>query len=789
MTPIMSAIEVRSLRKTYGDVHALRGIDLAIAGGGHIVGLLGPNGAGKTTLVEILEGLRTATSGSAAVLGLDPQTAPAALRARLGVQLQETAFIPELTVLETLRLYAALYPRSLAPADVLARVDLVDKGKALVRTLSGGQRQRLALALAMLHDPDLFILDEPTTGLDPAARRQIHDILRGLRARGKTVLISSHYLEEIEALADRVVILSQGAIVADGTPLELLARAAGASTLWLAVSGSFDAARLVPGAAFEGLDGALFRYRTPDPTAAIVGLADSLRASGARLDDLRLKRPSLEDVYLQLVGHPIPPPPAARARRPEMFPRSVLALVRAQLIELRRSKTALFWMMAFPIGFLLLFGFVMARGDARVTGVLMPGLLTTTLMSGALFGVALPLVQQRENGLLRRLRVTPVTAAAVAIAHGITAILTGFLSMVLLMALARAIFGMQMAGSWPALTGVFLCGAVALVPMGMLLGSAARDIRTAPAIANLIFFPMMFLSGSAMPFAVLPEGVKRFARLLPTTYLDDTYSSVIVRGEGLSTLLGSLAVLIAVGVVGTILTSMLFRWEGTEPIPRRSLAIIAVAFAATLGVSALAAPAFRMGDLPGARRIEAGAAQGQVRVLRGATVLDGLGGRIANARVVIRDHRIAEVTLDDERTPLPEGAIVETLGGRYLIPGLFDSHVHWGGSGGIGASPVEQIDDRMLRDFGATLAAASPRWSRSPTAWPTCRRWPRRSHRHRNARRARSSPGRRSRRRAATRRRCSASCRDWPSSSRARWRRRTKRGRRSPSWIARAWIW
>jgi ABC-2 type transport system ATP-binding protein len=298
----MNAIEIRGLRKTYGAVEALRGLDLAIAGGGHIVGLLGPNGAGKTTLVEILEGLRTPSSGTASVLGLDPAGAPVLLRARLGVQLQATAFVAELTVVETLRLYAALYPRALAPADVLARVDLADKGKALVGTLSGGQRQRLALALAMLHDPDLYILDEPTSGLDPLARRQIHEILQTLRQHGKTVLISSHHLDEIETLADRVVILSQGAIVADGTPLELLARAAGASTLWLGIGGDVDPERLVPGAAFEGHDGALLRYRTADPTAAIVGLGDSLRASGVRLEDLRLKRPSLEDVYLQLVG-------------------------------------------------------------------------------------------------------------------------------------------------------------------------------------------------------------------------------------------------------------------------------------------------------------------------------------------------------------------------------------------------------------------------------------------------------------------------------------------------------
>jgi ABC-2 type transport system ATP-binding protein len=243
---------------------------------------------------------------------------PPAHCARIGVQLQSTAFMQDLTVLETLRLFRDLYPRTIrlkpdATGKALERVDLVDKAKAMVRGLSGGQRQRLALAMAMLHDPDLYILDEPTSGLDPIARRQIHDILLTLKRDGKTILISSHYLDEIEALADRVIILAGGEVVADGTPLDLLARAAGASTLWLDVtplpdglggagSGTIDPSLLVPQATFEGRDGALLRYRTDDPTAAIVGLADSLRTSGARLDDLRLKRPSLEDVYLQLVG-------------------------------------------------------------------------------------------------------------------------------------------------------------------------------------------------------------------------------------------------------------------------------------------------------------------------------------------------------------------------------------------------------------------------------------------------------------------------------------------------------
>jgi ABC-2 type transport system ATP-binding protein len=296
-------IQVQGLKKSYDDVHALRGISLDVEAGG-IVGLLGPNGAGKTTFVEILEGLRPKTTGSVLVLGLDPRVNPVALRQKLGVQLQQTEFPEALTVEETVRLFGSFYPKMLGVATVLEAVDLSEKTKATVRSLSGGQKQRLALALATLHDPELLILDEPTSGLDPIARRAIHEILRRLKASGKTILVSSHYLDEIEALADRVVILRSGEIVADGTPLDLLARAQGASTLWIEIDKPVDPANLVPGATFEGRDGALLRYATKDSTAAIVGLGASLKASQATLIDLRLKRPTLEDLYVQLIGDP-----------------------------------------------------------------------------------------------------------------------------------------------------------------------------------------------------------------------------------------------------------------------------------------------------------------------------------------------------------------------------------------------------------------------------------------------------------------------------------------------------
>lgn len=387
-----------------------------------------------------------------------------------------------------------------------------------------------------------------------------------------------------------------------------------------------------------------------------------------------------------------------------MFVRSVWALVVAQLTEIRRSKTAVFWMMAFPVGFLMLFGYVMARGDARVTAILLPGLLTTTLMSGAVFGIALPFVQLRESGWLRRLRVTPVPATAIMAAQGITAVLTGAITLLVLLVLARVVFGATSAGSSLSLAVVFLFGAWALIPIGLLVGSAARDMKTAPGIANLLFFPLMFLSGAAFPFAFMPEGVRRFARLLPTTYLVDAYTSVFVRGESIWAISGSLAAMAGIGAVGVWLATRLFRWEGTDALSRRALATIAVGFGVVLGVTALAAPAFRHGEIAATRTIEAGPATGQLRILRGATVIDGLGGRIERARLVIRDNRIDSILPDDDQFVAPATADVEDWTGTFIVPGLIDSHMHWGGSGGIGEAPVERTSDRLLHDLSSTLA-------------------------------------------------------------------------------------
>ncbi len=295
-------VRVANLVKDYDGQRALDGVSFELGAGG-VVALLGPNGAGKTTLVEILEGLRAPSAGTARVFGLDPATAPARIRERIGVQLQATELPQELQVREVLRLFAAFYPRTLPTREVLERVDLIGKERQRVRHLSGGERQKLALALALQHEPELLLLDEPTSALDPMARRGVHEIVRRARDLAKTVLITTHYIEEAEKLCDRVLVLRRGELVADGTPFDLVARAQGISTLWLEVEGELDLAALAAGGAtLEGHEGNHLRFVTRDPAPVIVALGQALERGGATLRDLRLRRPTLEDVYLDLVG-------------------------------------------------------------------------------------------------------------------------------------------------------------------------------------------------------------------------------------------------------------------------------------------------------------------------------------------------------------------------------------------------------------------------------------------------------------------------------------------------------
>jgi len=280
----VSAIRVEELRKRYGEEEALRGISFEIEEG-EVFGLLGPNGAGKTTTVEILEGYRPRDGGQVEVLGFDPQRSERSFRERIGVVLQTSELWSSLTPLETLRMFAGYYPRPRAVDGVLDLVGLNDKRDARVRTLSGGQKRRLDLGIALVGDPQLVFLDEPTTGFDPAARRTAWEMIRSLRSLGKTVLLTTHYLDEAQQLSDRVAVLRQGRIVTIGAPSVL-------------TGGSVEAEIRYR------QNGEQVVQRTTEPTRVLHELTAAALARGEELEGLEVRRPSLEDVYLSLVEEP-----------------------------------------------------------------------------------------------------------------------------------------------------------------------------------------------------------------------------------------------------------------------------------------------------------------------------------------------------------------------------------------------------------------------------------------------------------------------------------------------------
>jgi ABC-2 type transport system ATP-binding protein len=296
-----AVIEVTGLVMRYGDMEAVRGIDLRV-NRGEVFAFLGPNGAGKTTTVEILEGYRTRTAGQVRVLGEDPARGRASWRARLGVVLQESAPEQYLTVAECVQLYAGYYP---APRDVVETLELVGLGEradAMAGKLSGGQRRRLDVALALIGDPELLFLDEPTTGFDPSARRAAWEMVDGLRTLGVTVFLTTHYMDEAEHLADHVAVIANGRIVAQGPPATLAGRDAAAAEIRFTLPAGLASSDLpdpVRGA-IAGADGARLLVTTESPIAVLAPLTGWAAERGFELHDLEVRRPTLEDIYLKL---------------------------------------------------------------------------------------------------------------------------------------------------------------------------------------------------------------------------------------------------------------------------------------------------------------------------------------------------------------------------------------------------------------------------------------------------------------------------------------------------------
>ncbi len=296
-------IAVDNLQKSYGKVRALDGVSFDVSAG-EVFGLLGPNGAGKTTTVEILEGLITADGGSARVLGLDTARQPDAIKQRIGVQLQTAALYPNLTVVELIDVFRSFYKRSVPTAQLVDQFDLGEKRDAQTKNLSGGQRQRLSVALALVNDPEVIFLDEPTTGLDPAARRALWDLVHSLRERGKTILLTTHYMPEAEELCDRLAIMDHGQILEMGTVEELVGRRFKERSVRFDDVPQLGEAQLAALPAVTRVlreDGVVSLF-TPDVPATIGGLLAATEPLGIEPGNLMVRRATLEDVFLDLTG-------------------------------------------------------------------------------------------------------------------------------------------------------------------------------------------------------------------------------------------------------------------------------------------------------------------------------------------------------------------------------------------------------------------------------------------------------------------------------------------------------
>ncbi|MDO8543741.1 MAG: ABC transporter ATP-binding protein [Opitutaceae bacterium] len=297
-------VKVRDLSKRYGGLEAVRGVSFEVEAG-EIFGLLGPNGAGKTTTVECLLGLREPDTGQLEVCGFDSRRQSREAKQRLGAALQSTALQDKITPREAVALFASFYRVAASPDTLLERFELADKANARFETLSGGQRQRLALALAFVNRPEVVLLDEPTTGLDPHSRRELHVSIRRMKEDGCTVLLTTHYLEEAEQLCDRVAIIDHGRIVATGAPRELVAASRSALSVTLTLRPGIEAALLasVPGVDELRVEGGTVSFRTRDATDTLATVTQLLREKRIEILDLHVRKASLEDVFLALTGN------------------------------------------------------------------------------------------------------------------------------------------------------------------------------------------------------------------------------------------------------------------------------------------------------------------------------------------------------------------------------------------------------------------------------------------------------------------------------------------------------
>ena len=528
-TPPGLAVEVSGLTKSYGEFQAVGGVDFAI-GVGEIFALLGPNGAGKTTIVEILEGYRSRDGGDVRVLGLDPGRDRKALNAKIGIVLQSSGIERYLSVSEAIEMYGKYYPAPRPVDELIELVGLEEKRDARVISLSGGQQRRLDVAIGLVGDPDLIFLDEPTTGFDPSARREAWEMVKNLAALGKTVLLTTHYMDEAQYLADRVAVIAAGRFVAEGTPATLAGRNTARARLVLpAAAGGATVAEL----GWSSDDQGRAVLEPSDLAEALYSLSSWARANGVSLDEPRdpssLARGRVPRAHRRRRGGPSRPGCTSwsAARPPPMMRTLRLTFIQLRYVNKTfwRNPAAAIFTFGFPLMFLVIFTVLLGHGmmhlDSRVirqSTYYVAAMAAFGVITSSYTNVAMTVTFQRDAGILKRTNGTPLPAVSYFGAKVLHALFVALLLVALTAAFGRVFYQADVPTGMTLVRFLVMVvvGSTSFCALGVAVTSLIPNADSAPAIVNATILPLLFLSGIFIPLGNdAPAWVTFIARVFP----------------------------------------------------------------------------------------------------------------------------------------------------------------------------------------------------------------------------------------------------------------------------------